>query len=283
MADPRTNTFAAFADDDEEGKKPTTKKPEEKKEEPKKERPFAERRGTRRGGRYRGRIPRSDAAEDGAGHTDEPYERRGRGRRARAAPYRHYREEETLAEGKEKPLVAPTKFEGTSNPIHPYDRHSGTGTNKVEYKKEGHGRFNAGRPEDDLKEIDKPIEGAEKPFRKPRKFHDDKEPREEREPREPEPVTISYKDILKSQKEPAKVEEKREVKPIVDPNLVKATSNKEHHKVSKNFTENLHVATLDGDTAKFGNMKTYEREKEEKVHKEVKQFVLNEKEFPALA
>ena len=282
MVDPRTNTFAAFADDDEDAKKLSEgKKTEEKapvKDDAKK--PIGERRASRRGGRYRGRMPREEG-----GHDEEYTERRGprrAGRRARGS-YRTYREEEALPEGKEKPHELPTKFEGTSDPVHPYDRHSGSGTNKVEYKKGGHGKFNTGKPEDDVKEGEKPVEGEEKPYRKPRKYNDEREPREEREPKEPEPVTISYKDILKSQKEAPKVEEKREVKTIVDPNLVKATSTKEYHKMTKNFAEDLHVATLEGDTAKLGNMKTYERQKEEKVEKIVKSFKLNESDFPALS
>jgi hypothetical protein len=269
--------FAAFAEDDDDTKKTT--KAATKVEEPKKEVKSEEAPRGRERGRYRARGPRPAEGETHEG----TYERRGRGR-GRGGRYRHSDKEEEHAEGAEKKEGAIGKrYEGTSDPIHPYDRHSGTGTIKPEIKKGGHGKFNTGKPEDDIKEGDK-VEGDGKgEYRKdrwPRKYHDDKE---SEEPKEPEIETISYKDILKAQpKVEPKPVAKKEVK-VADNPLVQVEPNKEVKKITKNFNEDMHVAALEGETAKFAGLKIYEKSsRDEKMPMKPKQFVFKESDFPSL-
>jgi plasminogen activator inhibitor 1 RNA-binding protein len=51
-------------------------------------------------------------------------------------------------------------FQGNNDPVHPFDRHSGTGRG-TEVSKRGSGRHNWGTHEDDLKYQDKLVEGQE--------------------------------------------------------------------------------------------------------------------------
>jgi hypothetical protein len=280
--------FAAFAEDDEDNKKTAktaTKADEPKKEEGAHNAEEKSREGRGRGrGRYRARGPRPAEGETHEG----TYERRGRGR-GRGGRYRHDdKEEEITAEGKllpKKEGMEARRFVGDRDQVHPFDRHSGTGTLKPEVKKGGHGKFNTGKPEDDVKEGDKVEEEGNKEYRKdrrPRKYYDEKEGEDTK--KEPEPETISYKDILKAKtkEEPKPVVVKKEV-PKVDNPLVTVEPNKEVKKITKNFTEDMHGAALEGETSKFANLKISEKySNEEKKPVKPKAFVFNDTEFPAL-
>ncbi len=178
-----------------------------------------------------------------------------------------------------KSNVDDKRYEGSKDSVHPYDRHSGTGTIKPEFKKGGYGKFNTGRPEDDVKEEDKAGENDSgyRHERRPRRKYEGKE-EEKRETKE-EPVTVSYKDILKAQTKPV-VEEKKEVKKV---ELPKGQGiEKEVKIITKKFDEDMHTAKLEGETGKLAGLHVYEKAEVKKEPQAKKSFKLIESDFPAL-